>query len=260
VRALRALREVTRSERRATRRAQATSLLSERLSLDRRGAQSPSAARSRRAASPSCGRASSRPSATSPLAKDRSLAASFAPAAGSLLAAPAYDGGYVFPVGGGPSLVSVSHHHHDYPAADIAAPDGNAGLRARDGTVERAWQLPSGRCGIGLTIATADGQTWTYCHLSYLDPAVGAGDARRGHEVGLVGQTGHATGPHLHLQLDPTTSYPQSQPWFEGFAASAFRWQDSGASDTGAPAVARVFTVVPTPVQETPRPIVLFTR
>jgi murein DD-endopeptidase MepM/ murein hydrolase activator NlpD len=261
VRALRALREVTRSERRATRRAQATSLLSERLSLDRRGAQlavSRSLAQSRVAELRSSLEQAQRDLA---LAKDRSLAASFAPAAGSLLAAPAYDGGYVFPVGGGPSLVSVSHHHHDYPAADIAAPEGTPVYALADGTVERAWQLPSGRCGIGLTIATADGQTWTYCHLSYLDPAVGAGATlAAGTEVGLVGQTGHATGPHLHLQLDPTTSYPQSQPWFEGFAGSAFRWQDSGASDTGAPAVARVFTVVPTPVQETPRPIVLFTR
>ena len=32
---------------------------------------------------------------------------------------------YVFPVGGGPSVVSVSHTHHDYPAADIAAPEGS---------------------------------------------------------------------------------------------------------------------------------------
>ena len=97
--------------------------------------------------------------------------ASFAPAAGSLLSAPSYDGSYVFPVGGGPSVVSVSHHHHDYPAADIAAPEGTPVYALADATVERAWGYPSGNCGIGLTIATADGQTWTYCHLSYLDPA-----------------------------------------------------------------------------------------
>ena len=43
--------------------------------------------------------------------------------------------------------------------------------------------------------------------------------------MGLVGQTGDATGPHLHLQLDPSDSYPQDEPWFRGFAGTAFRWQ-----------------------------------
>ena len=152
-------------------------------------------------------------------ARDRSLASSFSPAAGSLLGAPSFDSGYVFPVGGGPSLVSVSHHHHDYPAADIAAPEGSPSTRSRTLVVVRAWQYPDGRCGIGVTMRTADGQSSTYCHLSYLDPALTGGvQLAAGTQLGLVGSTGHATGPHLHLQLDPATSYPQLQPWFQRFA------------------------------------------
>jgi murein DD-endopeptidase MepM/ murein hydrolase activator NlpD len=190
---------------------------------------------------------------------DRSLAASFMPAAGTMLAAPAYDGTYVFPVGGGPSVVSVSHHHHDYPAADIAAPMGSPVYALANAVVLRAWQYPDGRCGIGLTMRTADGQTWTYCHLSYLDPTVTA-DAvlSAGAQVGLVGMTGHATGPHLHLQLDPATSYPQVQPWFQGFAGTAFRWQDGGPTDTVSSGA--VFAVVPTQTAATSGPVVLFTR
>jgi murein DD-endopeptidase MepM/ murein hydrolase activator NlpD len=261
VRALRGLHEVTRAEQRLATRAQVTSLLSDRLSLDRRTTQLAvrrSLAQSRVAELRSSLEQAQRDLA---LAKDRSLSASFAPAAGSLLAAPSYDGSYVFPVGGGPSIVSVSHHHHDYPAADIAAPEGSPVYALADATVERGWQYPSGNCGIGLTIATADGQTWTYCHLSYLDPTVTAGATlSAGTEVGLVGQTGHATGPHLHLQLDPPTSYPQQQPWFQSFAGTAFRWQDAGPSDTGSPAAGRVFAVVPTPAQETSGSVVLFTR
>ena len=58
-------------------------------------------------------------------AHDRALAASFSQLNAGSTTAPAYSGQYVFPVGGGPSVVSVSHHHHDYPAADIAAPEGS---------------------------------------------------------------------------------------------------------------------------------------
>ncbi len=141
--------------------------------------------------------------------------------------------GYVFPVGGGPSVVSVSHWHHDYPAADIAAPEGSPLYALSDGTVEYAWTWDE-RCGTGFTIKTTDGQTWTYCHMSYLDPAVAQGaELKAGDPVGLVGQTGHATGPHLHLQLQPASSYPQDQPWFQGFAGTAFQWSDAGPEKTG---------------------------
>ncbi len=129
-------------------------------------------------------------------------------------------------VGGGPAQVSVSTVHHDYPAADIAAPEGAPVYALADALVDRAWAVPDGACGIGATITTSDGRTWTYCHLSYLDPTVQAGShLAAGTSIGLVGQTGHATGPHLHLQLDPTDSYPQDEPWFRAFAGTAFRWQ-----------------------------------
>jgi len=261
VRALRRLRALDRAEQRLFRRTAATSLLSDRLALDHRTAQLSvrrSLAQGRVADLRARLEQAQRDLA---LAKDRSLAASFAPAAGALLAAPSYDGTYVFPVGGGPSVVSVSHHHHDYPAADIAAPEGTPVYALADATVERSYLYPNGRCGIGLTMTTADGQSWTYCHLSYLDPAVTAGATlAAGTEVGLVGQTGHATGPHLHLQLAPATSYPQEQSWFQSFAGTAFRWQDGGPADTGSPSAGRVFAVVPTPEQQPHGSVVLFTR
>jgi murein DD-endopeptidase MepM/ murein hydrolase activator NlpD len=197
-------------------------------------------------------------------ARDHSAAASFAPGAGTLLGAPSYDGNYVFPVGGGPSVVSVSHYHHDYPAADIAAPMGSPVYALSDAVVTRAWQYPDARCGIGLTLQTTDGRSWTYCHLSVLDQNVAAGDSlAAGQQIGLVGATGDATGPHLHLQLNPQTLYPQSMGWFQHFANVAFRWQDpqpqgyvvtNASSASGA-----VFAVVPTR-QAAADSVVLFTR
>jgi murein DD-endopeptidase MepM/ murein hydrolase activator NlpD len=258
----RELRSLSRREVVLRRRAASTRLLSDRFSLDQRATQLGVRVADARARVSSLQGVLGQAREELALAHDRSLSASFAPAAGSLLAAPSYNGQYVFPVGGGPSLVSVSHQHHDYPAADIAAPEGSPVYALSDAVVVSSWATPDGRCGIGMTIDSADGQEWTYCHMSYLDPAVTAGaPLAAGTEVGLVGMTGHATGPHLHLQLDPTTSYPQLQPWFQSFAGLAFRWQDSGPTDSiGGAEHARVFAVVPDQTEDSDAAVVLFTR
>jgi murein DD-endopeptidase MepM/ murein hydrolase activator NlpD len=260
VRALRALRGLSRGERALSQRAAASEVLSDRLALEQRAVQLGVRRAGAQARVAQLRASLERAQRDLALARDKSLSASFAPAAGSLLGAPAYGGQYVFPVGGGPSLVSVSHHHHDYPAADIAAPAGSPVYALADATVVRGWQYPDARCGIGLTLTTGDGQSGTYCHLSYLDPAVTAGASlAAGAEVGLVGMTGHATGPHLHLQLNPAISYPQQQAWFQGFANTAFRWQDAGPTDSvgsGGP----VFAVVPEQREESSGPVVRFTR
>src|SRR3954452_22874917 len=259
VRALRTARALSARERGLQRRAARGAVLSDELMLQQRAAQ----VGVRRAAAEARvnGLRSTLEQARQDLAaaRDRSLSASFAPAAGSMLGAPFYNGQYVFPVGGGPSVVSVSHHHHDYPAADIAPPAGTPVYALADATVVRAWEYPNGRCGIGLTLAAADGQEWTYCHLSSRHPAVVAGvQLAAGTQVGLVGMTGHATGPHLHLQLDPTSSYPQLQPWFQSFANVAFRWQDEGPTDSVSSRP--VFAVVPEQPEATDASVVLFTR
>jgi murein DD-endopeptidase MepM/ murein hydrolase activator NlpD len=175
-------------------------------------------------------------------ARDQLSGASFAPGTSTLLGAPSYSNGYVFPVAGGAGVVSVGHTHHDYPAADITAPEGTQLYALSDGTVEKSWASPEGNCGIGFTIRTTDGLTWTYCHLSYLEPAVMAGaQLTAGQPVGLVGQTGDATGPHLHLQLAPATGYPQDEAWFQSFAGTAFTWSDSVQAN---PAQGTVFAVL----------------
>ena len=152
-------------------------------------------------------------------------ASSFAPAASRMLAAPAREDGYVFPVLGGPSIVSVAHGHHDYPAADIAAPSGAPVVALADAVVLSI--VDDSRCGIGLILRTEEGLTWVYCHLLQRDPSIVPGSfLEAGRPVGLVGSTGNSTGPHLHLGLKPAR-YPQEMPWFEQYAGVAFSWQDA---------------------------------
>jgi murein DD-endopeptidase MepM/ murein hydrolase activator NlpD len=259
VAAQRVVRRLWLHERSLRRRASHARLLSDQLDLDRLAAQAGvvRAQAQDRAARARAGVVAAERDLAS--ARDRSFASSFAPAAGTMLGAPSYAGNYVFPVGGGPSVVSVSHTHHDYPAADIAAPMGSPVYALSDAVVQRSWRYPDPRCGIGLTLQTSDGKSWTYCHLSALDPGVVAGvSLTAGQEIGLVGMTGDATGPHLHLQLNPQSAYPQSLPWFQGFANVAFRWQDAGPTDA-LPQSHAVFAVVPNQPQAASS-VVLFTR
>ena len=219
-----------------TAQADAETLLSDQLEQQRVAAQAGADAAGAQARADRLKRALSAAEAKLARLEAEASGASFnEPARQMLSGAPAgaSNSGYVFPVGGGPSVVSVSHWHHDYPAADIVAPEGTPLYALSDGTVQYAWTWDQ-RCGTGFTMQTTDGQTWTYCHLSYLDPAVVQGaELKAGDPVGLVGETGDATGPHLHLQLQPASSYPQDQPWFQSFAGTAFQWSDAGPAKAG---------------------------
>jgi murein DD-endopeptidase MepM/ murein hydrolase activator NlpD len=189
-------------------------------------------------------------------AQQHAAAPSFAAGSAPLLGGPNYGNGYVFPVGGGPSLVSAAHTHHDYPAVDIAAPEGSPVFALANSTVLNEWQQPDPRCGIGLTLRADDGQVWTYCHLAYLAPDVLDGvQLTAGQQIGLVGHTGDATGPHLHLQLQPPTAWPQQETWFQSFAGRAFRWQD--APTPLEPSGARLFQ---SSVASDSGPVIAFTR
>jgi murein DD-endopeptidase MepM/ murein hydrolase activator NlpD len=194
------------------------------------------------------------------LKSDLSAAAVSAPAAASFGGALSV-GDYVFPVGGGPGVVSVAHTHHDYPAADIAAPEGSPLFALANSVVTEAYPGGKGKCGTGLKLRLDSGAVYVYCHLSYLEPSVVPGAAlAAGAPVGLVGSTGHATGPHLHLALVPAVSYPQEEPWFQSFAGKAFSWQDAPTPGVSGKPRERQFTIVSVSTAASSGRVVGFTR
>ena len=230
-------------------RVQAAALLSDRLVAERRAVLYDAHVDEARAATDAARANLEQAQSSLANATQSSQAPSFAQGVGTLMGAASYHDNYVFPVGGGPQLVSVAHTHHDYPAADIAAPEGSPVYAISNAVVLNAWHTVDPRCGIGMTIRTEDGLVWTYCHLAFLEPSVVDGvSLAAGTQIGLVGSTGHATGPHLHLQLQPPTEFPQNQLWFQSFAGSAFTWQDAPTPlelPDATPFAPRVFAVVP---------------
>jgi murein DD-endopeptidase MepM/ murein hydrolase activator NlpD len=97
------------------------------------------------------------------------------------------------------------HTGIDYPA-----PTGTPVVAAADGTVIGAGKADG--YGNLVVVQHTSGVTTLYAHLSTILVRPGRRVAR-GTEVGLVGQTGDATGPHLHFEVrvrdaavDPATA------------------------------------------------------
>ena len=116
---------------------------------------------------------------------------------GSVRPPATYSGGRLsWPVPGG--YIS-QYFHYGHWAIDIAAPMGTPVLAAASGTVIFAgWKNNGG--GYQVWIAHGSNLFTTYNHMSAI--TVGRGQSvSRGQQVGRVGMTGNATGPHLHFEV-----------------------------------------------------------
>ena len=108
-----------------------------------------------------------------------------------------YSGGKLsWPVAGG--YISQYFHYGHY-AIDIAADMGTRVMAAASGRVIFAgWKNNGG--GYQVWIAHGSNLYTTYNHMSAI--TVGRGQSvSRGQQVGRVGMTGNATGPHLHFEV-----------------------------------------------------------
>ncbi len=136
-----------------------------------------------------------------------------------LMALPAY-AALVWPV---PSSKNITQGFHDNNAIDIGAPTGTRIVAAQSGVVTSIFKCTQthhsyGDChgfGTGLVILGDDGRAYQYAHMQansipsnvYYGARVSAGQ-----QIGCVGMTGYAYGPHLHFGVSYNSRYWESGP------------------------------------------------
>jgi len=87
-----------------------------------------------------------------------------------------------------------------HEAIDFQAAQGTPVVAIGPGTVEFAGSRPG--YGIMVELKHAGGYKSSYSHLSLIAPSIEVGSrVKVGEPIGEVGQTGYATGPHLHFEF-----------------------------------------------------------
>lgn len=128
--------------------------------------------------------------------------------------------GRIAPRGGGAFLM--------HNGVDLLAPTGTPVLAASDGTVVGA--APNAGYGNWIRIDHGHNVATVYGHLSAFAPGIAAGvKVQRGQVIGLVGNTGRSTGPHLHFEVinngqavDPMKFSPTKKTKLDGADLESF--------------------------------------
>ena len=137
-----------------------------------------------------------------PLQSDASQEAAYSEP--SVLTVSAESGLTVMPVTG---TVTSPYGYREHPVysgqsfhagTDIAAAEGSAVYAVTDGVVTSSSEAEM--AGKYVKILHPDGRETLYCHCSSLLVTEGQ-KVKAGDVIALVGQTGLATGPHLHFEL-----------------------------------------------------------
>ncbi len=115
---------------------------------------------------------------------------------------------------------SFSHRGREEYAVDFDMPVGTPVHAARAGVVARVveshnrgcWKDGCGAYANYIVILHSDGTTGEYYHLMQDGALVEVGDSvARGQKIGLSGNTGHTTMPHLHFAVYRATSWGNTQ-------------------------------------------------
>lgn len=113
-----------------------------------------------------------------------------------------------------------SHTGLEAYAVDFGMPEGTPVHAARGGVVARVeeshsigcWEDGCGRYANFIVVLHSDGTTGEYYHLQKDGALVEVGDSVvRGQKIGLSGNTGHTTMPHLHFAVYRATEWGNTQ-------------------------------------------------
>lgn len=113
-----------------------------------------------------------------------------------------------------------SHRGGEEFAVDFDMPVGTPVHAARSGIVARVveshdrgcWESGCGHYANYIVVLHSDGTTGEYYHLKKDGALVEVGDVvRRGQRIGLSGNTGHTTMPHLHFAVYRASSWGNTQ-------------------------------------------------
>lgn len=106
-------------------------------------------------------------------------------------------------------------HGRLHEGVDIAAPTGEPILVAADGVVTRAGESPT--YGRYVEVQHVEGLVSFYAHMGAIDPAIRSGVAlKAGTRLGLIGNSGTSTGPHLHFEIRDGDDRPLNPQAFLG--------------------------------------------
>lgn len=92
----------------------------------------------------------------------------------------------------------VTKKVHNHTGLDIQAAMNTALYAPEDGEITRVDRL-KGANGNALFLRAEDGGQWAFCHLNTMLVGVGT-RVTKGDRIGLTGNTGRSTGPHLHVE------------------------------------------------------------
>ena len=107
-----------------------------------------------------------------------------------------------------------------HEGVDVAAPHGTPVQAMKSGRVEHAGTW--GGYGLSILIAHGSNVRTLYAHLSRIDVSEGE-QVDGGQQIGAVGQTGSATGPHLHFEVWRWGRAEDPVPLLGGFPAGGTR-------------------------------------
>ncbi|MEU2611626.1 M23 family metallopeptidase [Micromonospora sp. NPDC007271] len=95
---------------------------------------------------------------------------------------------------------------------DLVAPEGTPYVAIHDGTVTKAGWF--GGYGYTVIVEHPDGSEAIYGHSSEVNVKQGQ-QVKAGDQLGLVGNTGHSYGAHLHLEIHVKGQPLDPVPWLE---------------------------------------------